>query len=103
MKGVVQGWVINGFSRIMQHAPYWILPVGIGESNMLHSTHAPSGAHFRCFRALGPSASRQILLDCQGGIVSDRELTCRLRCLHVGKEQVRVLQLEGGPPRHGHG
>ncbi|KAK1923158.1 cytochrome b-c1 complex subunit 8 [Papiliotrema laurentii] len=28
--GAIQGYVFNGFSRIMQQAPYWIIPFTLG-------------------------------------------------------------------------
>lgn len=32
MAGVLQGYIFNGFTRIMHQVPYWIVPFGIGES-----------------------------------------------------------------------
>jgi hypothetical protein len=34
LAGVFQGYVFNGFSRIMAQVPYWILPVGLSKFNL---------------------------------------------------------------------
>ena len=31
MRGSVSHWVINGYKRVLQQAPYFVIPMGLGE------------------------------------------------------------------------
>jgi hypothetical protein len=36
-KGIIRGWLFNGYRRLAAQAPYWIVPFAIGAYHLLHS------------------------------------------------------------------
>lgn len=118
--GVFKGYLFNGFSRIMAQVPYFAIPFAAGTFSISspHCVVSLSRRYHRietwrqtpCDMNIGPllampTATRTVTRATM--IFShfcDMPLTYhRLRNIHLGQVQVRVVQLQGGPPPARHG